>query len=94
MQTAATVTQLCVIYRAGDGAILHTHLETFAAGMSLHSEQHMEHLARQHASTKGHDLMDVKFLHFRDPRFTGWPKRVDPQTGRIELTDILRRSKG
>jgi hypothetical protein len=90
----ATVTQMCVIYRSGDGAVVHTHYETFAAGMNLHAEQHMEHLARRHATAKGHDLTDVKFLHLRDPRFNGWPKRVDPQTGKIELVDFPSRSKG
>jgi hypothetical protein len=42
-------------------------------------------LARRFASAKGHDLRDVKFLRLRDPQFAGWPKRVDPQTGKIEL---------
>jgi hypothetical protein len=85
MRMAATVTQLCVIYRPSDGTIVHTHLETFVTGMSLHTEHHMEHLARQHASAKGCDLTDVKFLHLRDPRLAGWPKRVDPQSGKIEV---------
>jgi hypothetical protein len=94
MRTAATATQMCVIYRASDGAIVHTHFETFTSGMKLHTEQHLEHLARQRASTRGHDLTDVKFLHLRDPQFAGWPKRVDPQTGKIELAEFPRRSKG
>ena len=85
MRTAATVTQVCVIYRPSDGAIVHTHFETFAAGMNLHTEGKMEHLARQHASAKGRDLTDVKFLHLRNPQFVGWPKRVDPRIGKIEL---------
>jgi hypothetical protein len=93
MQMTGTVTQLCMIYRADDGAIVHNHFETFAPGMRLHTEQHMEHLAQQHASARGHDLTGVKFLHLRDPRFAGQPKRVDPQTGKIELADFPRRSK-
>jgi hypothetical protein len=91
MQMAGTVTQLCMIYRAGDGAIVHNHFEAFAHGMSLHTEQRMEILARRHASAAGHDLTDVRFLHLRDPRFAGWPKRVDPQTGKIELADFPHR---
>ena len=93
MQMGGIVTQLCIVYRAGDGAIVHNHFEAFAPGMRLHTEQHMEHLAQQHASARGHDLTGVKFLHLRDPQFAGWPKRVDPQTGKIELADFPRRSK-
>jgi hypothetical protein len=94
MQTAVTVTQLCVIYRAGNGAIVHSHFETFTSGMKLHTEQHMEHLARQRASARGHDLTNVKFLHLNDPQFAGWPKRVDPQTGKPELAEFPRPTKG
>jgi hypothetical protein len=93
MQLTGTVTQLCMIYRAGDGAIVHNHFEAFASGMRLHTEQHMEVLARRHASARGHDLTDVKFLHFRDPQFAGWPKRVDTRTGKIELADFPGHTK-
>jgi len=93
MQMIGTVTQLCMIYRAGDGAIVHNHFEAFAPGMRLHTEQHMEHLARQRASARGLDLTDVKFLHFLDPQFAGVPKRVDPQTGKVELADFPHPSK-
>jgi hypothetical protein len=88
MQTTATaVTQMCVIYRPADGTIVHIHFETFAAGMKLHTEHQVEQLARERAAAKQRDLTDVKFLHLRDPRFAGWPKRVDPQTGKIEFED-------
>jgi hypothetical protein len=94
MQTAVTVTQLCVIYRAGNGSIVHSHFETFTSGMKLHTEKHMEHLARQRASARGHGLTNVKFLHLNDHQFAGWPKRVDPQTGKLELAEFSRPTNG
>jgi hypothetical protein len=89
MQTAApAVTQVCVIYQPVDGAIVHIHFEIFGAGMKLHTEHHMEHLALQRASAKRRNVTDVKFLHLRDPKHAGWPKRVDPRTGKIEFADL------
>ena len=82
-----TVTQVCVIYRPDDGRMVHVHFEAFVAGMKLYGEDRMEQLARQRAAAKGRDLTNVRFLHLRDPKLAGVPKRVNPQTGELELAD-------
>jgi hypothetical protein len=86
-KTSTGLTQLCVIYKSLSGKILHIHSETFADGMKLLSEDEMERRARHHAHGRKRDLGGAKALHLREPKFTGWPKRVDPKTGKIEMTD-------
>jgi hypothetical protein len=56
--------------------------------MKLHPAIEMERLARQHAREAKRDLTDVKVIHLNDPRFIGWPRRVDPQTGKLEMVDL------
>lgn len=86
-KTSTGVTQLCVMYKPISGKILHIHSETFADGMTLHPEDEMEKRARHHAHERKRDLTSAKALHLRDPRFVGWPKRVDPKTGKVEMSD-------
>lgn len=89
MQTTSTgVTQVCVIYSPINGSIVHIHSETFAERMKLHSAFEMERLARKHALEAKRDLTDVKVIHLHDPRFVGWPRRVDPETGKLEMADL------
>jgi hypothetical protein len=88
MQTTSIgVTQVCVIYDPSDGKIIHIHSETFAPGMEQHSEDEMENRARHHAHKAKRTVTDAKALHLHDPRFEGWPKRVDPKTQKLELTE-------
>jgi hypothetical protein len=88
MQTTSTgVTQVCVIYDPSDGKIIHIHSETFAPAMEQHSEEEMENRARNHAQKAKRTVTDAKALHLRDPQFTGWPKRVDPKTRQLEVTE-------
>jgi phosphoribosylanthranilate isomerase len=88
MLTKSGVTQVCVIYNPVNGKIVHIHSETFAEGMQLHSDDKMEELARQRAREAKRELTDVKVIHLRDPRFVGWPTRVDPTTGELEMADV------
>ena len=85
--TSTGTTQLCVIYRATDGKIVHIHSESFALGMKLHSEDEMARRAQHHAQKAKRDVAGTKALHLRDPHFVGWPSRVDPKTHKIETTD-------
>ncbi len=84
---SSAVTQLCVIYKPVSGKILHIHSETFGEGMKLLSDDEMERRARHHAHARKRDLSEVTALHLRNPNFTGWPKRIDPKTGKLEMTE-------
>jgi hypothetical protein len=39
-------------------------------------------------------MTSTAFLHLNDPQFVGWPKRVDPQIGKLELAEFPRPTKG
>jgi hypothetical protein len=85
VQTASGTTQMCVLYDQADGRIVHIHSETFAQGMRLHSEDKMEQMARARAQGAKRDVGACKAAHLRDPQFAGWPRRVDPRTGELEI---------
>jgi hypothetical protein len=87
--TSKMVTQACVVYRERDGEIVHIHYEFFAPGMELNTEEQMELLARRHASARQRNLTEVGFLHLHEPNFAGFPRRVDPNTGELELAGRL-----
>ena len=78
-------TQLCLVYDPIDGKILHLHSEFTADGRELQSEEEVERLAVGHARRVKPDITNVRVAHMLNPRFTGWPRRVNPTSGMVEF---------